>query len=141
MIDATLQQIPADCDQVGRLIQQARNHQQSAARVVDGESAYILLYSAVHKVLAAALLADGYRVGAGERGHVVLIQSVKERLGAEHATTLTRIDRGRRKRNKVAYESEAVSKGELDALSSNVADTFKAVSAYIKERVPKEASS
>ncbi len=70
MIDATTEPVPADINEAARKIAQAMKHAESAEQCVDNESAYILLYSAVHKALAAVLISIGLRVGSGERGHV-----------------------------------------------------------------------
>ncbi len=70
MIDATTEPVPADVNEAARKIAQAMKHAESAEQCVDNESAYILLYSAVHKALAAVLISIGLRVGSGERGHV-----------------------------------------------------------------------
>ncbi len=135
MTDAPIDEVPADFDEVDRKLAQAENHLASAeVEGIDSESAYIILYSAVHKALSAALLAAGRRVGTGERGHVILIQEARRQLGGDYAQLLTRIDRARRKRNRVAYEAEEIGVNELHSLKRAARQTLDAVRAFSEER-------
>ncbi len=140
MIDATIEPVPADVNEATRKLTQAMKHAKSAEQCVDNESAYILLYSAVHKALAAVLISIGLRVGSGERGHVVLIQEAKKHLGAEHAALLSRLDRARRKRNSVSYETEQIADGELVAMKSDAMLTLETAGRFVQEQKPSPES-
>ncbi len=140
MIDATTEPVPADVNEAARKIAQAMKHAESAEQCVDNESAYILLYSAVHKALAAVLISIGLRVGSGERGHVVLIREAKKHLGAEHAALLSRLDRARRKRNSVSYETEQITDGELVAMKHDAMLTLETAGRFVQEQKTSPAS-
>jgi hypothetical protein len=133
MVDATTESVPVDISQARERYKQATKHAQSAGKCVDSESTFILLYTAVHKALTGALLAAGLRISSGERGHKALIEAAKAQLGAEHAQLLTRIDRARRKRNSVAYETDTISKAELDAMKTDTIKTLQAVNSFITQ--------
>ena len=141
MIDATVEQVPVDLEEARRRLAQAINHARSAERCVDNESAFILLYAAVHKALSGALLAVGKRVAAGERGHVILIREAKNLLGQQHAQLLTRVDRARRKRNTVAYETPRIAAAELDAMKNDTKKTLEAASRFVEGQKPSAASA
>ena len=132
MPDATSENVQADRGEARRRLTQARKHLDSARAAVDNESAYILLYSAVHKALSAALLAIGRRVGAGERAHLILIREAKNLLGQDHAQLFTRVDRARRKRNNVAYETTEVTAMELQSMQTDTAATLDVVEVFIE---------
>lgn len=134
MVDATTESVPADFAEARSRLTQAMKHAQSADNSVDNESAFILLYTAVHKALGATLLSAGLRVGSGERGHVILIREAKTQLGAEHAQLLTRIDRARRKRNSVAYETQTIAEAELKAMKSDTLKTLEEVGRFIQKK-------
>jgi hypothetical protein len=133
MVDATAETVPADILEARRRVAQGVKHARSAAKCVDDESTYILLYTAVHKALNGALLAIGLRVGSGERGHKVLIEEAKRQLGSEHAQLLTRIDRARRKRNNVAYQTDTITSAELKTMKADTVKTLEAVKAFIEQ--------
>lgn len=132
MPDATVENVPADRGEARRRLTQARKHLDSARAAVDNESSYILLYSAVHKALSGALLAVGRRVGAGERAHLILISEAKNLLGQEHARLFTRVDRARRKRNNVAYDTTEVTAAELESMQTDTAATLDIVEVFIE---------
>jgi hypothetical protein len=135
MVDAVVESTgSADFAEARRRLTAAMNHARSAEKAVDNESAFILLYSAVHKALGAALLAVGLRVGSGERGHVVLIQEAKKQLGSEHAQLLTRLDRARRKRNNVSYETQTVAEAELKSMTADTLKTLETVGRFVQEK-------
>jgi len=132
--DARVEAIPADLNEVDRRLSQAAAHLMSAdSAEIDPESAYILLYSAIHKALSAALLADGRRVTSGTRGHQVLIQEARALLGQEHSRLLDRLDRARRKRNRIAYETDEIGDQELDAMKESARRTLDAVGRFVDD--------
>lgn len=135
MADARVETVPADFGEVDRKLAQATSHLASAdSGGIDPESAYILLYSAIHKALSAALLADGRRVGSGARAHLVLIQEARQLLGQEHGRLLDRLDRARRKRNRIAYETDEIGDQELDAMKASARRTVDMVTRFVDDR-------
>jgi len=130
--DARVEAVPADFGEVDGRLSQAAGHLASAdLEEIDPESAYILLYSAAHKALSAALLAVGRRIGSGTGGHVVLIREVRRLLGHEHSRLLDRLDRARRKRNRVAYATDEIGDQELDSMKESARQTIDAVSRFV----------
>jgi hypothetical protein len=130
--DAQIDAVPADFNEAARRLAQARNHHGSAqAPGIDNESAYILLYSAAHKAASATLLAAGRRVGSGERAHAVLLAETRRLLGQEHAQLMTRLDRARQQRNRVAYQTQAVSHAELESLRGSALQMIDAAQAFV----------
>jgi uncharacterized protein (UPF0332 family) len=135
--DAQVENVPADFDEADRRLAQARNHHASAqAPGIDNESAYILLYSAAHKAASATLLAAGRRVTSGERGHAVLLAETRHLLGQEHAQLMTRLDRARQQRNRIAYQTQAVSRSELASLRASAQQMIDAAQAFLDARRP-----
>jgi hypothetical protein len=134
MIDATVKQDDPDIPEATRKISQAVKHRTSADGCVDNESAFILLYAAVHKALSAVLLSLGLRVDSGERAHVVLIVEAKKHVGNEHAALLSRLDRARRKRNSVAYETEQIADDELATMKTDTKTTLEVALRFVNER-------
>lgn len=128
---------PPDFDEAGRRLAQAHGHLASAnVDGVDRQSAYILLYSAAHKATAAALLAAGRKISAGDGAHKLQISETAKLLGQEHAQLMTRLDRARIQRNQVAYESVVVGENELTALRKSAEQTISAAEAFIEARRP-----
>jgi uncharacterized protein (UPF0332 family) len=135
--EAQIDIVPADFNEAGRRLAQARNHHGSAeVPGIDNESAYILLYSAAHKAASAVLLAAGRRVSSGERGHAVLLAETKRLLGQAHAQLMTRLDRARQQRNRVAYQTQAVSRTELESLRASAQQMIDAAQAFVDTRRP-----
>lgn len=135
--DAQIDVVPADFGEADLRLAQASSHHTSAqAHGVDAESAYILLYSAAHKAASAVLLAAGRRVSSGERGHAVLLVETRRLLGQAHAQLMTRLDRARQQRNRVAYQTQAVSRGELDSLRASAQQMIDAAHAFVDARRP-----
>jgi hypothetical protein len=141
VIDAAVQEVGVDLNEARKGLNQAMNHLRSAERCVDNESAFILLYTAAHKALTAVLLSVGLRVTEGERSHVMLLREAKKHLGSEHAELLSRVDRARRKRHDVAYETEEIAEGELKGMQSDVKKTLDAALRFVKEQRQSEASA
>lgn len=135
--DAQIEIVPADFNEADDRLRQARNHHASAqVSGIDNESAYILLYSAAHKAASAVLLAAGRRVSSGERGHAVLLAETRRLLGQEHAQLMTRLDRARQQRNRVAYQTQAVSRTELESLRASAQQMVDAAQAFVDARRP-----
>jgi hypothetical protein len=141
MIDATVEPVKPDLNAAQAKLLQAMNHARSAERCVDNESAYILLYSAVHKALAAVLLSVGLRVSSGERAHVKLIEEAKKHFGPEHAQLLARVDRARRKRNDVSYETAQIADAVLTAMKVDTKTTLEAALRFVREQKSSHASA
>jgi hypothetical protein len=126
---------PPDFDEANRRLEQARTHFATANLAgVDRQSAYILLYSAAHKATSAALLAAGRKVSAGDGAHKLQISETGKLLGKDHAQLMTRLDRARIQRNRIAYESEVVGQNELTALCKATEETLAVVETFIAER-------
>jgi len=140
VIDATVEERKPDVNEATRRFTQAMKHAQSADRCVDNESGYILLYAAVHKAFGAVLVSIGLRVTAGDRGHAVLIQEAKKHLGKEHVQLLSRLDRARRKRNEVAYETAQIANDELATMKKDTLTALGAAGRFIQEQKPSPAS-
>jgi uncharacterized protein (UPF0332 family) len=135
--EAQIDAVPADFNEADRRLAQARNHNGSAQVAgIDNESAYILLYSAAHKAASAVLLAAGRRVSSGERGHAVLLAETRRLLGQEHAQLMTRLDRARQQRNRVAYQTHAVSGTELESVRASAQQMIDAAQAFVDTRRP-----
>lgn len=124
-----------DFEEAAKRLAQARDHLASAnLDGTDPQSAYILLYSAAHKATSAALLAAGRRVSAGDGAHKLQISETAKLLGEKHAQLMTRLDRARIQRNRVAYESTTVGQNELTALRNATEETIGAVEAFVEKR-------
>lgn len=141
MIDATVQEVGVDLNEANKGLNQAVNHLRSAERCVDNESAFILLYTAVHKALTAVLLSVGLRVTEGERSHVMLLREAKKHLGREHAELLSRVDRARRKRHDVAYETEEITESVLKGLQNDAKKTLDAALRFVQEQRSSQTSA
>jgi hypothetical protein len=117
MTDARLEDVPVDLSLARRYVATAsRMLGDAAAEALSDEAQYTLLYDAARNAITAALRAHGKRVTAGSRAHVVTITAAKALLAAEHAPDLDRIDRVRRVRHQIEYDTREVSSVEVEAI-------------------------
>lgn len=137
MSPARVDLVPADVGEAAVRLEQARRHEAGARlEELDDESGYILLYSAVHKAATAALLAAGRRITAGENAHVLLFRETRRLLGREHAALLDRLDRARRQRHRVAYETEEVGQAQLARLRADTRELLDVVGRLVEGLSP-----
>jgi hypothetical protein len=90
------------------LLGQARQHLASAMGLTefDPSLAYVALYDAARKAVAAHMLAHGFRERVGSGAHQAIVDYAQAGLvNPESALTLARFDRLRRNRNRSEYES------------------------------------
>jgi hypothetical protein len=132
---ANVDLVPPDFDEADVRLEQARRHQ-AGARLdgIDNESSYILLYSAVHKAASAALLAAGRRITAGDDAHVLLLRETRRLLGREHTGLIDRLDRARKQRHRVAYETQEIGQAQLASLHAAADELLDVVGALVEER-------
>lgn len=78
-----LERIGPSTEHADRLFAEARQHLMSAERISvdDPTAAYVLLYDAARKSLAAILAAQGLRSTSKGGGHAILQEAVAEQLG------------------------------------------------------------
>jgi hypothetical protein len=137
MSPASVDLVPADFDEAHLRLEQARRHE-AGARLhgIDNESSYILLYSAVHKAATAALLVAGRRITAGDDAHVLLFRETRRLLGREHAELVDRLDRARRQRHRVAYETQEIGQAQLESLRAAAGELVDVVARFVAKRRP-----
>ena len=135
MSPAAVDLVPPDLDEAEQRLAQARRHHDSGRlEDVDGESSYILLYSAAHKAASAVLLAAGRRITGGENAHALLLREARRLLPPERSTLLDRLDQARRQRNRVAYAAEEVSRAQLRSLLAATGELIEAAQQFVDER-------
>ena len=106
-----LERVPADRATAGDWIDAARRHLVSADRIkdVDPEGAYVLLYDAARKAIAAMMLTEGLRARAVPGSHRAVaeyaVRSVNRKQDRAH---LQRFDGMRRNRNRVEYGTATI---------------------------------
>jgi hypothetical protein len=134
MTPARLEKVQADLSEARRLSAQAEAHLTSAALSgVDAESAYGLCYQAVLKGCIATLLADGQRVTAGTRGHVVTLEGAAARLSLP-GDLVDRLDAMRRARHRVFYDATEVSELELEGARRDARALLDALASWLAKR-------
>jgi hypothetical protein len=88
------------------LLQQSRRHLDSAAQTANSDAigAYVLVYDAARKALAAFLAIQNLRATT-RGGHIALYDVAKAQLDPPKGKTLTSFDRMRHQRNTMEYRS------------------------------------
>ncbi|MBS2963319.1 hypothetical protein KGA66_09700 [Actinocrinis puniceicyclus] len=99
-----LQRVPASREFADGLLDQARAHLGSGERIKDEDAhgAYVLVYDAARKALAAVLENQGLRA-TSRGGHVALGQAVRAQLDPPMGSALRPFERMRRRRNTIEY--------------------------------------
>lgn len=104
--ERNLQRVNPSRVHADRLIEQAHQHLKSAQFLgtSDLEGAYVLLYDAARKALAAVLENQGLR-STSKGGHLAAFHAVRAQLDPPLGQTLLPFDRMRRTRHEVEYPS------------------------------------
>jgi len=129
--------VPADCAQ-------ARSHVATASRflkdsMVEGisnEMRYGALYDSARNAITGVLAAAGIRITDDRGGHAETIREVRNHLGAEHATSLQRLNAALKKRNQMQYHNANIAVAEADALEQDAIALAKAALEFVNERCP-----
>ena len=106
------------------LLSKAAGHLRSAEAIIatDPDGAYLLVYDAARKAMAAILANEGLR-STSRGGHVAVYQAVRAQLDPPMGRALLPFDRMRRRRNGVEYSSSTQAPVTSDEV---VEDTLKA---------------
>lgn len=108
VVSGELERIRADRERALAMLDEASAHIRSAAVVVgiDPQGAYVLLYDASRKAMAAVLENQGLRA-TSRGGHLAVYRSVRAQLDPPMGATLRPFDRMRRRRNAVEYGADS----------------------------------
>lgn len=109
LADQHLQRIPANRRHADRLLAQARRHLAAAETIcgIDPQGAYVLVYDAARKALAAVLENQGLRATTNG-GHIAVHVAARAQLDPPMGQILRPFTRMRRQRNEVEYASNEV---------------------------------
>lgn len=103
--------------------------------------AFSIAYNAMLHARRAVMFSEGYRPTSGERGHVAVVEFLRIRLDSSFAPLIDVLDRMRRQRHRLTYESEvAVSKSQTEAAirtAANFVDRIEAELGSTDQRKPK----
>lgn len=105
--DKLIEQVHPDRAAADRMLDEARAHLESAAKIADSDSAgaYALVYNAARKALAAVLENEGLRA-TSRGGHIAVFRAVHAQLHPPMGRTLEPFDRMRRHRNEIEYGAQ-----------------------------------
>ena len=100
---------PAARRQVSAQVAAARRDLATARILMEREDewAYNIAYNAMHLAGRAVMFAEGYRPTA-EGGHAAVVDFLRIRLGPSFLDTVELLDRMRRQRHRITYESVGV---------------------------------
>jgi uncharacterized protein (UPF0332 family) len=119
---------PADFRQINMILQKAGNSLVSSEAILkdDPESAFTLAYESMLKASMALMFSRGLRPRVQLGHHKTLINFAKYALGDDSANMTATYDKMRGKRNRVVYDTGAVSK--IEAIEGlNTAKKYLAV--------------
>lgn len=116
-----LQRVPASRDFADSLLDQARAHLLSGDRIKDDDphGAYVLVYDAARKALAAVLENQGLRA-TSRGGHVALGRAVTAQLDPPMGPALRPFDRMRRRRNTIEYAPSDTPRTSVEDVSEDL---------------------
>lgn len=116
-----LQRVPASREFADRLLDQARAHLVSGDRIKedDPHGAYVLVYDAARKSLAAVLENQGLRA-TSRGGHVVLGLAVTAQLDPPLGAILRPFERMRRRRNTIEYAPSDMPRTTADDVADDL---------------------
>lgn len=101
-----IERVQPDRAAADQLLEEARNHLRSSAMIADSDAAgaYLLVYDAARKALAAVLENQGLRA-TRDGGHIAVYKAVRAQLEPPMGRTIAPFDRMRRRRNAVEYSA------------------------------------
>ena len=101
-----LERVPPDAETATVWLDEAGRHLESAAAIIEADptGAYILLYDAARKALAAHMLVSGLRSQAVPGSHRAIAVYAQEALTRELGPDARRFDIIRRNRNRAEYD-------------------------------------
>ena len=118
-----LQRIPANRPQADRLLQQARNHINSAEEICskDPPGGYALAYDAARKALTAVLENQGLRP-TSRGGHIAVYEAVRAQLDPPMGKVLRPFNRMRLRRHDAEYPPADAPELTSDDVRDNLGD-------------------
>ena len=130
-----LESVPADAETAASRITVARQHLETAGRLLeeglDLEIAYTALYDAARKAVTAAMLAAGLRAANRTGAHEAVAVWCAETLGPRTAAA-RRFDALRRRRNRSEYDDLVLGRADVEADLADAADILAAAVAAIR---------
>ncbi len=130
-----LESVPADAETAASRIAVARQHLDTAGRLLeeglDLEIAYTALYDAARKAVTAAMLAAGLRAANRTGAHEAVAVWCAEILGPRTAAA-RRFDALRRRRNRSEYDDLVLGRTDVEADLADAADILAAAVAAIR---------
>lgn len=104
--DRKVRREPAVRGQVAAQLQAARRDLETAGRLGSEEEwTYNIAYNAMLLAGRAAMFSEGYRPTSGEGGHAVVVEFLRIRLDSSFGPTLDVMDRMRRQRHRIIYDT------------------------------------
>jgi uncharacterized protein (UPF0332 family) len=104
--DRKIHREPTARGQVAAQLIAARRDLETVRRYGSQEEwAYNIAYNAMLLAGRAVMFSEGYRPTAGEGGHVAMVEFLRIRLDDSFQSTLEVMDRMRRQRHRIAYDT------------------------------------
>lgn len=129
-----LQRVPADAEAAAARLAVARQHLDTARRLLDEqldlEIAYVALYDAARKAVTAAMLAAGVRATNRSGAHEAVAIWSAENLGVRSPAG-RRFDALRRRRNRSEYDDLVLSGTDVSVDLADAADIVRAATAAV----------
>ena len=106
----------------------------------DNDIIYSPIYDAIRIACTSLLLLYGYRARKGTDHHFIVINSAKDLLDGEMENEFNRIQKTRKKRNKLEYgDLDSISNSELKQVLADAEKLINKIDELIKEKERKQA--
>ncbi|MBI4279638.1 MAG: HEPN domain-containing protein [Armatimonadetes bacterium] len=111
--------------QVAAQLVAARRDPDTARRLgPEEEWAYTIAYNAMLLAGRAVMFSEGYRPTTGEGGHAAVVEFLRIRLGARFQPAIDLMDRMRRQRHRIVYETAGSVSPSQIAEAVGIAEDF-----------------
>jgi hypothetical protein len=135
LLERRLERVGVDRDEAQALLEHARSHLRSAAKILDDDApgAYQLAYDAARKAVAAHMAANGYRAKSDRAGaHAAVVAYAEEALaGAAREESLRHFDRMRRVRNRIEYGGVTIGRAQVETDLAHAKEIVRAAAMSI----------
>lgn len=132
MTEARVEEVYADQVRAREFLAQADRFFQDADRTeLNVESRSVLLHNATICACDAILQSVGLRVTAGDRSHVLRLETAIDRLEGDTEELLESLDASRERRNEASYAAEFVSAASIADAREATAELLERVRALL----------
>ena len=132
MTEARVDQVHADSIAAGEFLSQAELFMNdSAIAGLSAESQIVLLHNATVAACDAILQAAGFRVTAGDRSHVLRLETALDQLEQDTEELLEALDASRERRNEASYAAWFVAEASASDAREATAELIELARSFI----------